>query len=130
MPGWRAVPPRIASMPRRRSCACGTQGPRWLSSCGWPPPGARDPPPPGASLMTLRLIRGGRPEHDQPGLLVVGAAEVVTMAGGLRMGAAQDDPALLLAPGGDPADPRGPAIACWDGRILGVGPRAELEKAL
>ncbi|HJW22545.1 MAG TPA: imidazolonepropionase [Candidatus Limnocylindrales bacterium] len=80
--------------------------------------------------MTLRLIRGGRAERDQPGLLVVGAAEIVTMAGGLRMGAAQDEPALLLAPDGDPADPRGPAVACWDGRILGVGPRAELEKAL
>jgi imidazolonepropionase len=80
--------------------------------------------------VTLRLIRGGRAEHDQPGLLVVGAAEVVTMAGGLRMGAAQDDPALLVAPDGDPSDPRGPAVACWDGRILGVGPRAELEQAL
>jgi imidazolonepropionase len=80
--------------------------------------------------MTLRLIRGGRAEHDQPGLLVVGAAEVVTMAGGLRAGSEQDQPATLGAPDGDPADPRAPAIACWDGRILGVGPRAELEIAL
>ena len=80
--------------------------------------------------MTLRLIRGGRAEHDQPGLLVVGAAEVVTMAGGLRMGASQDDPALLVAPDGDGSSPAAPAIACWDGRILGVGPRAELEMAL
>ena len=80
--------------------------------------------------MTLRLIRGGRAEHDQPGLLVVGAAEVVTMAGGLRTGTAQGDPAALEAPGGDVADPATPAIACWDGRILGVGPRAELELAL
>jgi imidazolonepropionase len=80
--------------------------------------------------VTLRLIRGGRPEHDQPGLLVIGATEVATMAGGLRTGSAQDDPALLSAPDGDPADPAAPAVACWDGRILGVGPRAELEVAL
>ena len=80
--------------------------------------------------MTLRLIRGGRPEHDQPGLLVVGATEVVTLAGGVRMGASQDDVAALVAPGGDPTDVRAPAVACWDGRVLGVGPRAELETAL
>ncbi len=80
--------------------------------------------------MTLRLIRGGRADHDQPGLLVVGAVEVVTMAGGLRMGAAQDDPGALTAPEGDAADPRAPAVACRDGRILGVGPRVELEAAL
>ncbi len=80
--------------------------------------------------MTLRLIRGGRGERDRPGLLVVGASEVVTMAGGLRMGDAQDDPALLVAPDGDAADPRAPAIACWEGRILGVGPRTDLESAI
>jgi imidazolonepropionase len=80
--------------------------------------------------VTLRLIRGGRPEHDRPGLLIVGAAEVATLAGGLRSGDAQDDAAVLVAPGGDPADPAVPAVACWDGRILGVGPLAELEAAL
>ncbi|HXI46032.1 MAG TPA: imidazolonepropionase [Candidatus Acidoferrales bacterium] len=80
--------------------------------------------------MTLRLIQGGRIEHDLPGLFVTGAAEVVTMAGGLRMGSAQDDPALLTAPGAGADDGAAPAIACWDGRILAVGPRAELELAL
>jgi imidazolonepropionase len=80
--------------------------------------------------MTLRLIQGGRMEHDLPGLLVTGAAEVATMAGGLRMGDAQDDPSLLLAPSADPDDRAAPAIACWDGHILAVGPRAELELAL
>jgi len=86
--------------------------------------------------MTLRLIQGGRADQDKPGLLVVGAAEIVTMAGGLRMGTAQDDPAVLtateadLAPRTGSAANRGPAIAAWDGRILAVGPRAELELAL
>ena len=80
--------------------------------------------------MTLRLIQGGRMEHDLPGLLVTGAAEVVTMAGGLRMGGTQDDPAALVMPGAGPDDGAATAIACWDGRILAVGPRAELELAL
>lgn len=85
--------------------------------------------------MTLRLIQGGRADQDKPGLLVVGAAEIVTMTGGLRTGSSQDDPALIttsdkdLAPGGGSAA-RGPAIAAWDGRILAVGSRAELELAL
>ena len=80
--------------------------------------------------MTLRLIQGGRAEPDPPGLLVINAAEVVTMAGGLRAGPAQDDPATLEAPGGDPRDPAAPAVAVWDGRITAVGPRRELENAL
>jgi imidazolonepropionase len=80
--------------------------------------------------VTLRLIQGGRAEQDKPGLLIVGAAEVVTMAGGLRVGAAQDDPAVLVRPDGDSALTRGPAVAAWEGRILAVGPRAELEVAL
>jgi imidazolonepropionase len=86
--------------------------------------------------MTLRLIQGGRAEQDRPGLLIVGASEIVTMAGGLRMGEAQDDPGVLT-PSGSPDTPprgtaaaRGPAIAIWDGRIVAVGPRAELELAL
>jgi len=84
--------------------------------------------------MTLRLIQGGRADQDKPGLLVVGAAEIVTMAGGLRMGSGQDDPAVLAAADA-PASGRGPgrqgpAVAAWEGRILAVGPRAELEVAL
>ena len=38
--------------------------------------------------MDLRVIPGGRSEAA-PGLLVVGAAEVVTLAGGLRSGSRQ-----------------------------------------
>jgi imidazolonepropionase len=82
--------------------------------------------------MALRLIQGGRgPDRDPdlPGLLIEGAAEVVTMAGGLRMGTAQADPALLSVPPGAAAASR-PVVAAWEGRILAAGPRAELLRAL
>ena len=55
------------------------------------------------------------------GLLVVGAAEVATLAGGLRRGSAQADPAIA---------PAGTAVACLDGRIVAVAPEAEAEEAL
>jgi imidazolonepropionase len=55
------------------------------------------------------------------GLLVVGAAEVVTMAGGVRRGAGQAEPAIA---------PPGTAISCVDGRIVAVGPEAEARDAL
>jgi imidazolonepropionase len=78
--------------------------------------------------MTLRLIQGGQAQHGQPGILIEGAGEVVTMAGGLRTGAAQGDPAVLIA---DPAGSRDePAVACWEGRILAAGPRSQLLGAL
>jgi imidazolonepropionase len=81
--------------------------------------------------MTLRLIEGGRGSSDAPGLLVHGAAQVVTMAGGLRRGPAQSDPALLdAAPAGGTASPGAPVVACWEGRIVGVGPRDEVERAI
>ncbi|HEX5451509.1 MAG TPA: hypothetical protein VFW86_03890, partial [Candidatus Limnocylindrales bacterium] len=80
--------------------------------------------------MTLRVIQGGRDIQDRPGLLVVGASEVVTMAGGLRAGASQDEPGALVPPAGDASGRLAPAVAAWDGRILGVGPRRELEAAL
>jgi len=71
-----------------------------------------------------------------PGLLVRGAAEIVTMAGGLRRGSAQADGAVLTggvrsltaagSPAGEAAGIRGVAgtlaIACWEGRIRSVGP--------
>ncbi|HEX7950737.1 MAG TPA: imidazolonepropionase [Candidatus Limnocylindrales bacterium] len=80
--------------------------------------------------MTLRLIQGGRAEQDKPGLLVVGAREIVTMAGGLRTGEAQADPAALTSTDAEVAAGNGPAIAAWEGRVLAVGPRPELEAAL
>jgi len=80
--------------------------------------------------VTLRLIQGGRAADGVPGLLVENAAEVVTMAGGLRTGARMDDPGVISAPGGDPEHPDAPVVACWDGRILAAGPRLELLAAL
>jgi imidazolonepropionase len=81
----------------------------------------------------LRLIQGGRAEQDKPGLLIVGASEIATLAGGLRMGDAQDDAGLLESlADASPAERSagGPAVAAWEGRILAVGPRPELEAAL
>ncbi len=55
------------------------------------------------------------------GLLVVDAAEVATLAGGLRRGSSQADPAVA---------PPGTAIACLDGRIVAVAARAAAAEAL
>ncbi len=55
------------------------------------------------------------------GLLVAGAAEVATLAGGLRRGRAQDEPAIA-APG--------TAVACLDGRIVAVAAEAEAREGL
>jgi imidazolonepropionase len=66
-------------------------------------------------------------DHTPPGphggraLLVTGAWEVATLAGGLRRGAAQDEPAIA---------PPGSAVACLDGRILAVSPAAEARDRL
>ena len=80
--------------------------------------------------MGLRLIQGGRASDGLPGLLIEHAAEVATLAGGLRVGPRMDDPELLLAPGGDPNHDAAPAVACWEGRILATGPRSDLLQAL
>jgi imidazolonepropionase len=64
-------------------------------------------------------------------LLVVGAAEVVTMAGGLRRGSAQDEPAAITEAAGRGPNPNGGlTVACWEGRILIAGRRSEVETAL
>ncbi len=80
--------------------------------------------------MGLRLIQGGRSADGLPGLLVERAAEVATMAGGLRTGARMDDAAVVKAPDGDYGHDAAPAVACWEGRILAAGPRNELLQAL
>jgi imidazolonepropionase len=80
--------------------------------------------------MGLRVIEGGRAPDGPAGLLVEGAAEVVTMAGGPRAGARLDDPVAVVAPDGDHRSPRAPAVACWDGRIVAAGPRDELLPAI
>jgi imidazolonepropionase len=79
-------------------------------------------------MSALRLIQGGRAADGLPGLLIEGAAEIATLAGGLRRGSAQNDAGVLEGTPGPGSE--GPAIACWEGRILAIGPRAELERAL
>jgi imidazolonepropionase len=76
----------------------------------------------------LRVIEGGRTAETPPGLLIGGASEVVTMAGGVRRGPGQDDIGRLTTD--DPSGPDAPVVACWEGRILAVGPRASVEGAL
>ncbi len=95
--------------------------------------------------MSLRLIQGGRSDPgadaNRPGLLVVGAAEIVTMAGGLRRGSTQADPAALgdgaavgtaaaSTAAASPGAGGGLALACWEGRVAAVGRRAEVEASL
>ena len=81
--------------------------------------------------MTFRVIAGGRGDASTNGLLVVGASEVVTMAGGLRHGPTQGQSAALEAEDvGGPGSPEAPVVACWDGRIVAVGPRAAVEADL
>ncbi len=81
--------------------------------------------------MTLRVLPGGRGEADPPGLLVVGAAEIVAVAGGPRSGSAQGEidrheAAAVGGPGSDQA----PVLAAWEGRILAVGGRADIDRIL
>ena len=83
--------------------------------------------------MALRLIQGGRGEADagaKPGLLVVGAAEIVTMAGGIRRGSGQDDPAALRLEGARTTPEGGLVVAAWEGRILLAGRRADVERTI
>jgi imidazolonepropionase len=81
--------------------------------------------------MSLRIITGGRGGGSTNGLLVIGASEIVTMAGGLRRGAMQGDAAILdAAVVGGPGSSDPPVIACWDGRIVAVGPRSAVETDL
>ncbi|MEW6225849.1 MAG: imidazolonepropionase [Chloroflexota bacterium] len=81
--------------------------------------------------MTLRLIEGGRGNAEAPGLLIHGASQVATLAGGVRRGTAQGDLALLdAADAGGPDAPGAPVVACWEGQVVGVGPRDRLERGL
>lgn len=81
--------------------------------------------------MNLRVIPGGRGERDLPGLLVVGAAEVVTLAGGPRAGSSQGEvDRHSAADTGGPSASNAPAVAIWEGRILAVGGLADLARVL
>jgi imidazolonepropionase len=76
--------------------------------------------------MTFRVIEGGLTNGHSAGLLILGASEIATLAGGLRMGSGQDDPAVLRAEGEADA----PIVATWEDRIVAVGPRAVVERSL
>lgn len=79
----------------------------------------------------FRVIEGGRSDEPAPGLLVVGAAEVVTLEGGVRTADRQGDVARSTAADvGGPGAADAPVVACWDGRIAAVGPRSAVERAL
>jgi imidazolonepropionase len=58
---------------------------------------------------------------DRPGLLVVNAMEIATLAGGVRRGSSQSDVARIE---GDAA------LAAFEGRIVAVGRRARVESRL
>ncbi len=80
----------------------------------------------------FRVIEGGRGDEPSPGLLIHGAAEIVTLAGGLRAGPSQGDVARLVRAGSARAS-RGaddPVVAVWEGRIAAVGPRTAVESTL
>lgn len=78
----------------------------------------------------FRVIEGGRSEEASPGLLIVGAAEVATMAGGVRSGRSQGEVGRLTPEAGVDPVTDGPAVACWEGRIAAVGPRSKVEAVL
>ncbi len=78
-------------------------------------------------------MSGGGAHAAGRGLLIHGASGVATLAGGLRRGAAQGDAAVVSGgvPGsGAVAGPDGTAVACWEGRILAVGPVGEVRGAI
>jgi imidazolonepropionase len=82
-------------------------------------------------MSGFRVIEGGRSDEPSPGLLIVGAAVVVTMAGGVRSGLSQGEIGRLVADRTqDPSSGTEPVVACWEGRIAAVGPRSRVEAAL
>jgi imidazolonepropionase len=77
--------------------------------------------------VTFRVIAGGKDPAAASGLLVHGASEVVTMAGGLRRGVTQGEIGAIRAAGGDDAEP---VVAAWEGRIVAAGRRADVVRAV
>ena len=80
------------------------------------------------SAGPFRVIEGGRTGEPTPGLLIVGASEIATLAGGVRRGTSQGDVGRLESP--DPTSQDAPVVAIWEGRIAAVGPRAAVEAAV
>jgi imidazolonepropionase len=80
--------------------------------------------------VSLRIITGGRSDGDE-GLLVIGASQIVTMAGGLRAGPPQDEAAVIdLSTAAESGTEEAPVVACWGDRIVAVGARDIVEHAL
>jgi imidazolonepropionase len=81
--------------------------------------------------VTLRVIPGGLGEASAPGLLVVGAAEVVTLEGGLRAGSGQGEVARRsAADAGGPDSDAAPVVAAWEGRVVAAGSRVDVERSI
>jgi imidazolonepropionase len=76
----------------------------------------------------FRVIEGGRTGEPTPGLLIIGASEIVTMAGGVRRGPGQGDIGRLIADERTSSD--APVVGIWEGRIAAVGPRTAVEAAI
>jgi imidazolonepropionase len=79
--------------------------------------------------VTFRLIQGGREDDARQGLIVAGAAEIATLAGGLRRGSTQGEVAALAA-GADVGDAGSLLIAVWGERIIAVGRRDDVYREL
>ena len=94
---------RSASRQPRRWLKSATSSRPWRSSCAWRRRGRR--PARDAARPGWRRRAAGA------GLLIHGAAEVATLAGGLRLGAAQADVAALYGDGA--ADPQGRTRRPW-----------------
>jgi imidazolonepropionase len=66
---------------------------------------------------------------DRPGLLVHNAAEIATLAGGVRRGSTQAEIALLTSDGDGEAGSQ-PALAAYEGRIVAVGRLRDVESGI
>ncbi|MEX2548430.1 MAG: imidazolonepropionase [Chloroflexota bacterium] len=67
---------------------------------------------------------------DRPGLLVHNAAEIATLAGGVRRGSSQAEPHMLVAESGGGDEGTGPALGAYQGRIVAVGRLMEVESQM
>jgi imidazolonepropionase len=81
--------------------------------------------------VSFRVISGGLGERNRPGLLVVGASEIVAMAGGVRRGESQGRiDRHEAAASGDSDGEHAPAVAAWEGRVVAVAGLADLKRLL
>lgn len=68
---------------------------------------------------------------ELPGLLILNAMEIATLAGGVKRGSSQGELALVRADDPEAArGPAGPALAAFEGRVVAVGRRDDVEREL